>query len=164
MKGGQPVVAPQGDELKVQTIKVDAETITGGLIFFELGSDEVNENGKQQLQAVFGQLVGSPFKILVSGHAGPEEMGVYRDPMDFSYARAVAVQKYLIEQGLKPNYFRIEALGSSEPIARTLLPPGADSRQANAFVVVQLLSGTIRELESDPTEQESRFLDHLPSN
>ncbi len=87
LKGGQPVVAPQGDEQKVQQITVDAETIVGGLIFFDLNSDELNDHSKQQLATVFGQLVGSPFKILVSGHAGPDERGPYSNAIDFAPIR-----------------------------------------------------------------------------
>ncbi len=164
LRGGQPVTATQGEQAKVQTIEVNAESITGGLVFFDLYSDELNDNTKRQLETVYDQLVGSPFKILVTGHAGPDERGPYRDAMDFSYARAVHVWKYLVELGLKPHHFRVTSIGSSEPVARTLLPPGADSRQANAFVEVQLLSGTVRELESDRTEQELKILDNVPSN
>ena len=163
LKGGQPVTAPQGDQMKVQSIEVDEETIKGGLVFFNLGSDELTEDAKRQLENVYEDLVGSPFKILITGHAGPGEHGPYRDAMDFSYSRAVNVWKYLVSQGLKPNYFRVTSLGSSEPIARTLLPPGADPRQANAFVEIKLLSGTVRELESDRTERELKILDNLPS-
>lgn len=164
LRGGQPITAPQGDMAKVQTVHVNEEPIIGGLIRFELGSDELTEDAKQQLQVLYEQLVGSPFKIQAVGHAGPNERGPYRDVFDFSYARAVNVMRYLVTLGLKEEFFRVTPVGASEPISRTVLPPGTDPLAANAFVEVKLLSDTVRELESDKADSDLKYLNDLPSN
>ncbi|MDR0869782.1 MAG: OmpA family protein [Planctomycetaceae bacterium] len=163
LRGGQPVVAPQGDQAKVQTVRVNEEPITGGLIRFEIGSDELTEDAKKQLQVLYTQLVGSPFKIQVVGHAGATEQGPYRDDFDFSYARAANVMRYLVSLGLKPVFFRITPVGASEPISRTVLPPGTAPAAANAFAEVKLLSNTVRELESDKADRNLKYLNDLPS-
>lgn len=159
MRGGQPISAPHGEHTKVQTAKVDEEAVKGGVIRFEQGSDELNEAARQDLDSLFGELVGSPFKIMIKGHASPGEQGVYRDVDDLAYTRARNVRDYLVSLGLKRNYFQIVSVGSFEPISQTALPAGADPKTANTVVEIKLLSGTVRDLESDRIERELKFLD-----
>lgn len=162
LRGGQPVVAPQGEHAKIQTIRTDEERVKGGLIRFELGSDELNEQAKEDLRNLVGELIGSPFKIMVRGHAAPGEQGPYRREIDLSYTRAVNVWEYLVELGLKREYFQISAVGPYEPISRSALPRGANPREANAVVEILLMANTVRSLESDSTERELKYLDNVP--
>lgn len=163
LRGGQPVKAPQGENAQVQTIKLDEDPIKGGLIRFALGSDELNEQAKEDLKSIFDQLVGSPFKIMVKGHASPGEQAGYNREIDLSYARAVNVWEYLVSLGIKRNYFQISAVGPYEPISREALPAGADPRLANAVVEVMLLGGTPREMEGDQKQRDLKYVD-VPIN
>ncbi|GHT25410.1 MotB [Planctomycetales bacterium] len=160
LRGGQPVVAPKGEQMKVQTARIKEEPVRGGIIRFELGSGELTEQNKNDLKAVYEQLIGSPFKIMVKGHASPGEQSIYRDADDLSYTRARNVRDYLVSLGLKPNYFQLTAVGSSEPISRAALPAGIDPRAANAAVEVMLISSTARELGNPQEERELRLLNN----
>ena len=96
LRGGQPVAAPQGDFSTVSTIKTKEEPIKGGIIRFYLGSDELNDQAKRDLDAIYDQLAGSPYKIKIKGHAAPDEKGAYRLVDDKAYARAINVREYLV--------------------------------------------------------------------
>lgn len=162
LRGGQPITAPKGEQPQVQQIKQDAESVKGGLIRFEPGSDELNAQAKRDLDAVYGELVGSPFKILVKGHAAPGEQGLSSREIDLSYTRAVNVWEYLVSLGIKREYFQISAVGPYEPVSRSVLPSGAGPREANSVVEVLLMTNTIREMESDSRERELKYLDNVP--
>ncbi|MCL2744519.1 MAG: OmpA family protein [Planctomycetaceae bacterium] len=157
VRGGQPVIAPKGEQSKVQSARIKEEPVRGGIVRFELGSSELSEQNKTDLKEVYQQLVGSPYKIMVKGHASPGEQGIYRDVDDLSYTRARNVRDYLVTLGLKKNYFQLTAVGATEPISRAALPTGADPRSANAVVEVILLLSTNRYLENPAEESEMRM-------
>jgi chemotaxis protein MotB len=135
-QGGQPITAVQVNKTGVQTTSFEENSIKGGLIRFEPGSDELDDQAKRELNALVKELADSPFKIQVTGHAGIGERGMYRDPMDLSYSRAVNVWRYLVSRGLNRDDFRINAVGSSEPL---------DSEYGNTVVEINLLDNVIRE-------------------
>ena len=162
MRGGQPVAAPRGDNPNVATIKPGEEPIKGGIIRFDLGSDELNEQAKRDLDIIYDQLAGSPFKIKIKGHASPEEKGAYRLIDDKAYARAINVREYLVEKGLKRQYFEVSQVASFEPLARTSIAEQANPQLVNAYVEVMLLSTYLRDTEGDKTERDSKYLDKVP--
>ncbi len=164
LQGGQPVKAPQGEQLKIQSIRVDTENVRDGLIRFELGSDELTEQAKEDLAQLREQLAGSPYKIQIAGYtAQGEQGGLLRSEMDLAYTRATNVRDYLIETfHLKPSFFQINVIGPYEPMSRNLVPAGVDSRAANSAVVVRLLTSTQRDLETDNTERNVRMLEDAP--
>lgn len=160
MRGGQPVVSAQGENPKVQTIPIAEENVKGAVIRFPLGNDELSEQARRDLDGIYGELIGSPFKIMVKGHASPTEiLGVYRDVDDLAYTRARNVRDYLVGLGLKQNYFQIVSVGASEPIPQENLPPGTDPKLFNCFVEIKLLAGTVRNLEGERVNREVQLLD-----
>ena len=162
MRGGQPVVAPQGDNPTVTTIKPGEEQIRGGIIRFDFGSDELNEQARKDLDAIYDQLAGSPFKIKIKGHAAPEEKGAYRLADDKAYARAVNVMEYLVEKGLKRRFFEISEVSSHEPLGRTSIAEQANPQLVNSYVEVMLLSTFLRDAEGNKTERNSKYQDEIP--
>ncbi|GHT44847.1 MotB [Planctomycetales bacterium] len=147
LMGGQPIVSSPAENPRVQTIEIDATTVKGGLIRFELGSDELDPQAKKSLDALKNDLLGSAFKIMVKGHVAPNEQGVgYRKDIDLAYARAVAVRDYLMSIGFKQEFFRVEVVDASEMPNRAILPPGTDPKLAGACVEVMLIDKTIRVL------------------
>ncbi|MDR1964178.1 MAG: OmpA family protein [Planctomycetaceae bacterium] len=158
--GGQPVVSAQGEHQKVATKLVKEEPIKGGLIRFDLGSDELNAQAKQDMDAVLSNLIGSPFKIMIKGHASSyEQHGAYRQDIDLAYARAVNVRDYLVSRGLKPKFFNLSVVGPYEPLNRAVLPPGIDPKAINSVVEIILLDKTVRDLQEDSNEER---LDSVP--
>ncbi len=162
MRGGQPVAAPQGDNPSVQTIKPNEQIVKGGIIRFDFGSDELNDRAKRDLDTVYDQLAGSPFKIKIKGHASPEEKGSYRLADDKAYARAINVREYLVMKGLKRHYFEVSEVGPHEPMPRTNVAEQANPQLVNAFVEIMLLSSFLRDAEGDKTERNLKYLDDVP--
>jgi chemotaxis protein MotB len=153
LTGGQPIVSAQGDHSNVQTIRIKEELIKGGIIQFDLGSDELSVQAKQDIDAILSTLVGSPFKIMIKGHAASYELqGPYQQDIDLSYTRAMNVRNYLISRGLKAKFFQITAVGSHEPLNRAVLPPGIDPKAVNSVVEIILLDKTIRHLQDNSNE------------
>lgn len=138
-------IATHHSEFRIE--RVDEELVRGGLIWFEFGSDELNARARQDLDRLCEQLAGSPYQIMVKGHAGVGEEGIYRRAIDLSYTRAVNVFDYLVARGLSEKDFQITCVGAHEPIRRSLLPAGSDPRQAYAVVQVVLLSNVLRRSE-----------------
>jgi chemotaxis protein MotB len=153
LTGGQPVVSASGEHSNVRTFRIKEEIIKGGLIQFDLGSDELNAQAKQDIDAILTTLVGSPFKIMIKGHAAPYELqGPYHQDIDLAYARAVNVRDYLISRGLKAKFFQLSVVGSYEPLNRAILPPGIDPKAVNSIVEIILLDKTVRNLQDNLNE------------
>lgn len=134
---------PHGEESMMQLVpKFEVGSEHGFLIPFSYGNDELNVKAKLNLRQIYQGVVGSPYKIIVKGHASQGEVGgAYRTDIDLAYARAVNVRDYLVSLGLKENQFQILVVGKHEPINRTLLPPGADPKAADSAVMI-LMSTT----------------------
>ncbi|MDR3197208.1 MAG: OmpA family protein [Planctomycetaceae bacterium] len=153
LTGGQPIVSAAGEHKNVQTFRIKEERIKGGIIRFDLGSDVLSTQAKQDIDAVLSTLVGSPFKIMIKGHAAPYELqGPYQQDIDLSYARAVNVRDYLISRGLKAKFFQLAVVGSHEPLNRAVLPPGMDPKTVNSIVEIILLDKTVRNLQDNSNE------------
>jgi chemotaxis protein MotB len=161
LTGGQPIPAPVGEQQQVQTIRIDAEAITGGLVLFGLGNDELTDQAKKGLDAIKEKLIGSPNKILIKGHVASNEEGMYRKDIDLAYARAVNVRDYLISLGLKQDFFHLTVVDSSEVPNRAILPPGMDPKLAGASVEVLLIDKTLRALHGNAQE---RTAEEVPVN
>ncbi|MDR2346404.1 MAG: OmpA family protein [Planctomycetaceae bacterium] len=101
----------------IQTIVFDIESIPGGIIKFDLGSDELKDESKEELLAIVDKLRSIPFKILIYGYESTkDEGGEYRRELDLSYARAVAVYEFLILHGLERNSLQVVPMGKSKPL------------------------------------------------
>ena len=149
LTGGQPNQGPQGPARSVMTIRTEGELAKGGVILFELGHDALTESAKEGLDSLFTTLLGSPFKIQLRGHAGPTEVGrIHKEDTDLAYNRAFNVREYLVELGLKKEFFEIVADPSSPPNP-AILPPGMNPNQAGASVTVMLLDKTLRVLQDN---------------
>ena len=152
--GGQPTPAPQSDSKRVETILLTGEMVKGGLIRFELGNDELTEQAKKDLNAVFSILRGSPNKIMVMGHVTPTEGGgMYRRDVDLAFSRAVKVMDHLVSLGLKQEFFEIHMVDSTIVPHRSALPAGTDPALAGASVEIILLDQTLRSLNDNIRER-----------
>lgn len=160
--GGASVAAPQGDNPRVTNIRDNAEPVRGGIIRFDRSSDELNEQAKLDLENVYDQLIGSPYKVEIRGHASPDEQSVYHDFWDLSYARARAVKEHLVALGLPEKYFRINASGPYEPIGRGGAIVPASPQEVNAVVEVMQLLDTVRDYQGDKKDQETLFINQTP--
>lgn len=141
-QGNWTITVPQGNKARFQTTYSDEKSVKGGIIRFAVNSDELDEETKRRLNLLIEELSGLPFKILITGHAEPNEQGTYRHAMDLSYSRAVNVWRYLVSKGMNQNDFRIHAAGFSEPVE--VEAEEKDSHDANRCVDIKIIANTPR--------------------
>ena len=145
LTGGQPTPGRAGDHPNRQTPELDGTPVKGGLIRFELGSDQLTEKAEKDLDALLQILSKSSNKIMVVGYVAPaEEDGgaAYSRGTYLAQNRAIYVTNYLISLGLQENFFEIHI--STSPPNHAILPSGTNPRLAGASAAVYLRSGTAR--------------------
>ena len=144
--GSQPTSGRGGDFPSPQPVHPDGSPVRGGLIFFDLGLDLLNEKAESDLDLILPTLRSAQEKIFVKGHVGPAELEFSYFEREFylAYSRAVVVKNYLMEQGISEENIQIGVADSATAPNRAVLPPGMEPRQAGASTAVYLLDGTYR--------------------
>jgi len=95
---------------KSQSLKPIAKPVSqnaGNIILFDLGSDELSDSAKQDLNEIYRQLLGTADKIQIVGHAGFGEPSAYRRELDLAYSRAISVWDYLVSLGIGREHCEI---------------------------------------------------------
>ncbi|MDR1924746.1 MAG: OmpA family protein [Planctomycetaceae bacterium] len=101
----------------IQSVIIDAESIQGSLIRFDVGSDELTEVGKRELLVLVDRLRELDCRILICGHeSASENGGIYRRELDLSYSRAITVYEFLVLHGLNRDLLQVIPLGQNSPI------------------------------------------------
>ena len=144
LAGGQPDPGPSGEYKTIQTIQPDGDRVKGGLIRFELRSDQLTEQAKKDLEILLPVLSKSSNKIAVVGYVSPaeEEGGVYSRGVYLAQNRAINVMDHLISLGLQENFFEM-GISASIP-NRAVLPRGTSPQLAGASAAVYLINRTSR--------------------
>jgi len=145
--GGNPVLAPQGDYASVRTIQPKKDKVTGGVVYFGLGLDELDAAARDDIRNIADVLRGTPFKIEVKGHTSSNEPGIFANDLHtLGYNRARNVRNELIRLGVDGKLIQVKSVGPTEPVPASLSTPGRNPLEANAFVeVVRLLELPERE-------------------
>jgi chemotaxis protein MotB len=120
--------ATQGKSPAVKIVRPGMLFIVGSRITFEPGSADLNNEARGALQEIAELVRGTNNKIIVAGHADASEvtvLGTYEDLWQLSFARAAAVQAYLVsdELGIRPERFRLEANADREPLKNRVVIP-----------------------------------------
>ncbi|GHT23344.1 hypothetical protein FACS189419_07150 [Planctomycetales bacterium] len=95
------------------------ETVSGLIVPFTAGSDQLDESGKQALNRLAEQLKGTPYPIMIKGHASKKEVDAhpaYQRVDDLAFARVFNVREYLVSLGLKAELFQLVELGQFKPL------------------------------------------------
>ena len=134
--GGNPVLSPKGDYAAVRSVRPNAEKIDGGVVYFGLGLDELDDAAREDIRMIADQLRGLPYKILVKGHTSLEP-GIHANNLfQLGFNRAVNVRNELILRGVDGRLIQPMSVGPTEPVPASLSTPGRTSQEANAFVEV----------------------------
>ena len=160
--GGADVASPHGDNNRVMNIRDNAELVRGGVIRFAQNSDELSDAAKRDLDLVYQQLAGSPYKIEIRGHAGPEEKSIYHNYWDLAYTRALAVASYLKSKGMQERYFRISSAGPYEPIGSSASSAFANTREMNSTVEVMQLLDYVQDYEGEKADRQQLYINQIP--
>lgn len=108
-----------GDHPRVSTIRPGDQATIGGVIHFAVGSSDLTEEHRRQLQETAQDLGGKPQKIEIRGHTVPRSPGSDgkpRDNWDLAYDRCHKVMQYLVSLGIDPRRIRIGVAAQFEPV------------------------------------------------
>jgi chemotaxis protein MotB len=108
-----------GDFPRVATIRPGDQATIGGVIYFDAGKTDLNDDQKRQLQTTANDLAGKPQKIEIRGHTlarSPGPDGKPRDNWDVAYERCHKTMQYLISLGIDPRRIRIGVAAQFEPV------------------------------------------------
>jgi chemotaxis protein MotB len=148
LEGASKVKGPRGREAKVRAIRPGDEATTGGVVFFEEGTDQPLPGFDEAIKKIAESLAGKPQKIEIRGHTSARPLrpgSPFRTHWDLAYAECLRVMGKLVELGIEPERIRISVAAANEPL---YTDPDPEKRKQNARVEIALLnelttSGTI---------------------
>ncbi|MDA7979115.1 MAG: OmpA family protein [Pirellulales bacterium] len=138
MNGGAPVKAAVGEHARVEFVRPGTETVIGTRVQFEMGSSELSEQAKVQLQIATRDMIGKPQKIEVRGHTSPKPEisgSSAADNFELSYRRCRAVRDFLIELGVDEERIRPSQAGDHEPLPADLQDAARQSARVDVFLL-----------------------------
>lgn len=145
----------EGRRTTVKKIREGLQFTIGGLITFERGSADLKPEAKRDLARIARVIRGRNNKIEVRGHAAMNEPGpdsAYDNAWDLSYARAMAVKRFLThpDQGIRERRIRVMACGVYEPLVRWGYDEGLPALNRRVEVIVT--ETLVRDFDAAPDE------------
>ncbi|MGB9689992.1 flagellar motor protein MotB [Thermogutta sp.] len=140
LEGASKVKGPRGREAKVRSIRPGDEATTGGVVFFEEGTDQPLPGFDESLKKIAESLAGKPQKIEIRGHTSARPLppgSSFRTHWDLAYAECLRVMEKLVELGIEPERIRISVAAANEPL---FTDPDPEKRKQNARVEIALLN------------------------
>src|SRR6185503_427861 len=120
----------EGEGFYSMRMRDQLKIIVEGDILFEQGGKALLEVGRVVLSRLLVQRFrDGPFRIVLRGHAAPDEAAGPDAQDDLAYVRARVVRDFFIEKGLSPERFELQSLGSRFPPAG-LTPDSEEARKA----------------------------------
>lgn len=101
----------------------------GDRVFFEPGSYHLSDDGKMALDRWVVFLAGNPeYRVTIEGHA--DDPGTDAMNLSLGWKRAIAVQAYVVSQGVEPWRLSVVTYGKQRPAV--LVGPKGDPEKARA--------------------------------
>lgn len=122
------------EQAKVQ-VKLN-EQLTGKIVEFETGSDQLTDKGKSVLDELVPIFQSSADNIEIGGHT--DNQGNAAKNMNLSLRRAETVKKYLTAKNLDQKRFSTKGYGQEKPVADNTTLEG---RQRNRRIDFQIKGG-----------------------
>jgi len=133
-----------GTHARVTRVAEGVQFTIGGIQLFEHQSPEISQAGQAQLARLAELLAGRRNIVLIRGHAASTRLPVdspWASLDELSFARAQAVHRILVAEGLDDRVFRLEAVGDREPIdARAMSEQAlAEHRRVDIILTERLI-------------------------
>jgi len=157
LDGASKVKGPEGRESRVRAIRPSDDFTTGGVTFFEEGTDQPTAAFEDTISKIAAVLAGKPQKIEIRGHTSPRPLtpdSPFKNHWDLAYAECLKVMDKLTAAGIDPRRIRIAVVGASEPLS---IDPAPEKRKMNARVEISLLNELTDELSGTGEEKLRRF-------
>ncbi len=104
-------------------------------ILFKTGSAVLLVSSLEELNKVFGLLLGSRIRIRIEGHT--DNVGSASFNQILSEKRAMSVKNYLVERGIEPDRLNVEGFGASKPIADNSTNAGKALNRRVEFIIIE---------------------------
>ncbi len=157
-RGGDKVSAPVGDYPRVQAVRPGPRATTGTTVFFEEGSERLDDTGRANLRIQVHKLGGKPQRIEIRGHTSRRPISNdsdYSDHWDLAFRRCHKVMALLVEFGIDPQRLRLSVAGPNEPLH---VGTQAGQQQQNPRVEVFMLEEVVNDLQGTREQRDSRYL------
>ncbi len=142
-----PIESIDGTFTRVKKIREGMMFTIGGPASFEEMSAEIKPAIRAELEKLAVLLAGRNNKIVVRGHCAAKYLPAnspWQDLDDLSFQRARAIKDVLVELGLDDRVFRLEAVGTREPVRPRAHDPAevAENRRVEVILTEQLVEET----------------------
>ena len=111
----------QGRVFRVTDVREGIHVEIGGRITFDRFSDVLKPEAERLIEQVAAKTVGHNTIIKITGHTTREPLpkdSAWSDQWALSYARADAVKRVLVRNGIRPARIRLVAAGAEAPVLR----------------------------------------------
>ncbi len=152
--GSNPMLEPhdqqeaiESKKPKITTVHAVDRTAVGTIVNFEVGTHELNEEGKRKLRELLPKIQGLNYKIEIRGHSTQREQyqaGASEDDWKTCYERSLVVMKYLREHGIEEKRIRLCQASGFEPLSKV---GQTDAEKVNVRVEVFMLKETVESLQ-----------------
>ena len=145
-----PTESIDGTHLRVTKVREGMKFTIGGPSTFDELSAEVKPAVHGDLRKLSVLLAGRNNKIVVRGHAAAKYLpptAPWQDLDQLSYQRARNVMRILADLGLEDRVFRLEAVGSREPVNPRAI--GGEAAVENRRVEIILTEELVDEASTD---------------
>lgn len=105
-------------------------------IFFDTGRSTLKPGARNVLSRIADQLLTNPkLRVTIEGHT--DSVGSDDANMKLSRKRAEAVRDFLVQRGVAPSVFAIDAKGESSPVATNDTPAGRQQNRRVELVIAE---------------------------
>jgi len=139
-----------GPQMRVTKVREGIVFTIGGPSIFDEASADVSDHARRELQKLSVLLAGRNNKVIVRGHAAQKYLpdgSPWTDLDELSFYRARNAKDVLIEFGLDDRVFRLEAVGTREPVRPRATDP-VDVRE-NRRVEIILTEQLVEDMNTD---------------
>ncbi len=148
--GSNPMLEPhdqqeaiEAKKPKITTVHSVDRTAVGTIVNFEVGANELDEEGKRKLRDLLPKLQGLNYKIEIRGHSTQREQyqaGDSENDWKTCYERSLVVMQYLREHGIEEKRIRLCQASGFEPLSKS---GQTDGEKVNVRVEVFMLKETV---------------------
>ena len=131
----EEIILEDNLEFDIKPIEVGV-TVKLNNILFDTNSDQFDAASHVVLNRFIDFLNDNPgVKIALHGHT--DNVGSYESNIDLSKRRAAAVEKYLSDNGIKPERMTSKGFGETVPVATNDTPEGKALNRRTEFVIIE---------------------------
>ncbi len=130
-----PAPTPTAETAEGWTVTVVGDKITvGSDVLFASGKAELTSGGKRALDKIAGDLrttyAGLPVRVMGYTDTDPIRKSKWKDNLELSAHRAMAVERYLESRGVEPERMESVAKGEEHPV------PGSKTKSRRVEIIV----------------------------